>query len=161
MGAGKSTIGKPLAKRLNLSFVDLDCEVEAVSGKKITALFEEQGEETFRQLESDILRKKVQVGNVVIATGGGVVEREENRSLLKKNGVSIFLYVDWEILKSRLSATSDRPLVNNAGSMTAVRQRYERRIGYYREAAIVVDCGKLPPEQIVDRIIADLSRLSW
>ncbi len=127
-GCGKSTLGKILAESLEKEFCDTDMEVERAFGKKIPEIFSQQGEESFRLLETDAIRSVSLSGGKVIATGGGAILREENIRLLRQNGVILFLDAPLE----SLVATSDRPLSSNAADL---KRRYEERYDLYCVAA--------------------------
>jgi shikimate dehydrogenase len=127
-GCGKSTLGKILAEQTGKEFFDTDAEVERDFGKKIPEIFSQLGEEGFRSLETDAIRKGSLSGGKVIATGGGAILREENVRLLRQNGVILFLDAPLE----SLVATSDRPLSSNAADL---KRRYEERYDLYCAAA--------------------------
>ena len=152
-GAGKSTVGRLLAQELNRPFFDLDEEIVRLAGRSIPEIFATDGEATFRNLETEVLREVLanQKG-IVLATGGGAVLRDENVDLLHRNGKICFLDRPLEALLP----TSDRPLAN---SEEAIRRRYEERYERYCQTA---DChidGKGSVEEVAARIRKDFETL--
>ena len=113
MGAGKTTIGRKLAKLLEYSFIDTDTEIEEDQGCSIADIFKYGGEECFRDMETRLLEKLKNVQNSVIATGGGIVLREQNQAMLQKIGKRVFLKVPQAELLQRLKNDRNRPLLNN------------------------------------------------
>ncbi len=131
---GKSTLGKRLANRLNMAFIDTDDLIRARTGKSIPAIFDEVGEEGFRDIESAVIRDLESTQHTVIATGGGAILREENRTALRANGMLLFLDRPLEALIT----TADRPL---SGTADKLRQRYHERYSLYCATADdTVDC---------------------
>ena len=130
-GSGKSTIGRLVAERLNREFLDTDSEIVAREGMEITDIFRQKGESAFRDIETDVLKDTVRRSGIVLATGGGVILREENVGALRQNCKVFFLDRDlnW------LTPTSDRP---TASDKEALRKRYEERYNRYVEAADIV-----------------------
>ena len=121
MGSGKSTIGKVLSERLEYDFYDTDKLVEKVVGKKIKEIFEQNGEQYFRLKESEELDKTRKLKNAVIATGGGIIENEENRLFLKEEKKVIFLDSSIERQYDRTKESQKRPLLNNGDSMKILK----------------------------------------
>lgn len=133
-GAGKSTLGRQIARRLSKRFIDCDHELEARTGVPIPTIFEIEGEAAFREREVQTLAELVQIDNIVLATGGGVVLRAENRQRLKANGTVLYLHVEPAMLFERVRHARHRPLLQ--GDMTArLEQLYAERDALYREAA--------------------------
>ena len=114
MGAGKSTVGRRLATKLQRPFFDLDHYIEKQTACQITDIFTHQGEEQFRQLESESLRQLLHRHDepLVLATGGGAILREQNRKLMRAQGIVIFLAASWETIYQRLANNNSRPLIN-------------------------------------------------
>src|SRR5215813_9638161 len=143
MGAGKTSIGKLLAKRLGKAFLDSDQEIERATGVKIHVIFEIEGEPGFRLRESRMLEDLVQGGNIVLATGGGAVLSPQNRKLLARNGIVIYLRAGVSDLWSRTRHDRNRPLLRTAEPLLKLEQLYAERDPLYREIAdIIVDTGK-------------------
>ena len=143
MGAGKTSIGKLLAKRLGKAFLDSDQEIERATGVKIPVIFEIEGEPGFRARESRMLEDLVQGGNIVLATGGGAVLSPQNRKLLAGNGIVIYLRAAVPDLWNRTRHDKNRPLLKTAEPLLKLEQLYAERDPLYREIAdIIVDTGK-------------------
>lgn len=153
MGAGKSTVGRLLARRLGLSFTDLDALIVAREGRSIATIFAVEGEPRFREIESELLRKiafSPQGG--VIATGGGAVMDPRNRETMRKGGVTVYLSLPFELLWERISSDSSRPLAQQGEEST--RELFLSRLEAYRDADLVIECDGKSPLEIVDEIIS-------
>ncbi len=151
MGAGKSTTGKCLAELLGYSFVDLDHEIVANEGRSIADIFASQGEEYFRDCESRLLAGLSKEAKTVYATGGGIVQRETNRAMMREKGIVIYLNARWDTLRERLYQSEDRPLVNQDKGWDTVAQLWRNRQNLYQEADfIVVTDGRKPFEVASD-----------
>ena len=149
MGAGKSTI----ARGLDADFVDMDALIEERLGMSIASFFEKNGEEAFRQVESEVLADLLKTDRVV-STGGGVVVYQRNRDLLKQNPDNIYLKADFETLYQRISADKDnqRPLFLN-NSKEELREIFQERQAWYEEVASrVLDVTKLSQEEIIEEL---------
>lgn len=149
MGAGKSTI----ARGLDPNYLDMDALIEKRLGMPIVNFFAEKGEETFRQVESEVLADLLQTDQVV-STGGGVVISQRNRDLLKTNTDNIYLKVDFETLYLRIAADKDnqRPLFLNNSKEELVAIFQERQAWYEEVASRVLDVTKLSPEEIIEEL---------
>ena len=149
MGAGKSTI----ARGLDPNYLDMDALIEQRLGMSIVDFFSEKGEETFRQIESEVLADLLQRDQVV-STGGGVVISQRNRDLLKTNSDNIYLKADFETLYQRISADKDnqRPLFLNNSKEELVAIFQERQVWYEEVASRIVDVTKLSPEEIIEEL---------
>ncbi len=136
MGCGKSTVGKKLAGALGFQFSDTDAMIEEAYGKTISAMFAEEGEEYFRNAETELLRKlSTDAEGLVLATGGGMPMREENAELLREVGTVIFLEAKIETILERLQNDTGRPLADGEDRKKRLRPLYEKRLPVYREAA--------------------------
>lgn len=148
MGSGKSTVGRALATNLGLPFFDLDAEMERSIGKSVQAIFEDQGESSFRQLETEALRS-ISSESAVIATGGGCFLF--NRDWMLENGTVVHLEVPFSILAERIGADPSRPLWKNAEKL------FHERSDHYRKAHVIVDASRVP-EQVMEDIKKQLSK---
>ncbi len=139
MGCGKSTVGKKLASAFDYEFLDTDEMIEEQQGKKISDIFAEEGEGAFRKMETElILQLKREAEKKVIATGGGMPMREENRKLLREVGTVVFLEAKLETIFERLKNDTARPLAAGEDRERRLRQLYEKRYPLYQTAAEVV-----------------------
>ncbi len=153
MGAGKTTVGKKLAKRLGYLFIDTDREIEKEQDFSITEIFKYGGEECFRDLETDILQKLQTKQNLVIATGGGMVLRNENRSLMQSLGTRVYLKVELQELMRRLKKDKKRPLLQKSKPEEHILEMLQQRKSIYEEADCIIDTTDLSPHQMVTEII--------
>ena len=153
MGAGKSTIGRNLAKRLNKEFYDSDKVIEERTGVDIARIFEIEGEEGFRDREAQIIEELCQLEDIVLATGGGGVLREQNRTNMKKYGQVIYLCTSAELLYSRIRFDKSRPLMQTANPLETLRNLLKQREPLYKEVSdLVVMTGKQKANFLVKRI---------
>lgn len=141
MGAGKTTIGRHLARLLERQFVDLDAEIEARCGADIPWIFDVEGEQGFRDRESALLREMVARPGLVVATGGGVVLRAENRCLLRENALVIYLSVAPRELYERTRNDAHRPLLQVPNRREVIERLVAERDPLYREVATLVYAG--------------------
>lgn len=161
MGAGKTTIGRLLAKHLDKSFYDTDHEIEKRTGVNIPLIFEVEGEAGFRKRETQVIEELSQMQNIILATGGGAVLKAENRSNLKKNGTVIYLRANVHELWLRTKNDKNRPLLQNDDPREKLEQLFKERDPLYREvASIVLDTGGQPVNTIVHQIEKLLSKQS-
>ena len=143
MGAGKTTVGRLLAKHYGCSFFDSDHEIEARTGVKIPVIFEIEGETGFRKREEAMIAELTALSGVVLATGGGAVLSAANREALRKNGLVIYLRGSPEHLYERTRHDRNRPLLQTEDPLAKLRELYRQRDPLYREVAdIVVDTGR-------------------
>ncbi len=157
MGAGKTTIGKSLANYLNKIFVDSDHEIQLRTGVKIPLIFEIEGEAGFRKRETEALRDLVKLENIILATGGGVILNEENRRLLKQNGIVIYLCASVDELLRRTRTDKNRPLLQTEDQHARLTELLEHRDFLYRNTAdIIIDSGKQGVRSLVYKLIRKL-----
>jgi shikimate kinase len=156
MGAGKTTIGRKLAKLLEYSFIDTDTEIEEDQGCSIADIFKYGGEECFRDMETRLLEKLKNVQNSVIATGGGIVLREQNQAMLQKIGKRVFLKVPQTELLQRLKNDRNRPLLNNKNPETVLKNMFAERSLLYEQAECIIETGQQSPKTIASDIIRKL-----
>ena len=159
MGSGKTSTGRPLAERLGYGFVDADAVIEQAAGCSIPEIFERDGEEGFRKLESQVLSAISQRHSLVVATGGGVVTQPENWGLLH-SGIVIWLDVVSDQLLQRLKADSTvRPLLQTTDPEAALNALLNKRRPLYAEADLTVVINDEPPEAVADGILQLLPSL--
>jgi shikimate kinase len=156
-GSGKSTVGPELAGRLEVPFVELDAEIEAVAGASVGEIFEREGEPRFRELEAAALTEVAARDPSVVSCGGGVVLEPANRVLLRATGEVVFLSVPLEVLHERIRPAADRPLIRQRED---IERLFREREPLYREfAAHVVDASGSPTE-VAEAIERELLRWS-
>ncbi len=153
MGAGKSTIGRRLSARLRLPFLDADIEIEAAAAMSIPEIFEAHGEPHFRDGEARVIARLLDSGPAVIATGGGAFMREETRSRIRLQAVSIWLKADADIIMRRVKRRVDRPLLQTADPAATVGRLIEEREPIYQHADLTIWSRDVPHEKIVDECI--------
>jgi shikimate kinase len=157
MGAGKSTIGRRLALRLRLPFLDADTEIElAHAGMTIPEIFTSYGEPYFRNGEARVIARLLDNGPGVLATGGGAFMREDTRSRIRDKAISIWLKVDADIIMRRVKRRADRPLLQTADPEATVGRLISEREPIYRHADLTVWSRDVPHEKIVDECIESL-----
>ena len=156
MGAGKSTIGRRLAARLHLPFVDADNEIEAAAGMTIPEIFEVHGEPHFRDGEARVIARLLESGPGVLATGGGSFMREETRRRIGDKAVSIWLKADAEIIMRRVRRRADRPLLQTADPAATVGRLINEREPIYGFADLTIASRDVPHEKIVEECIEAL-----
>lgn len=157
MGAGKTTIGRALAKKLNKRFVDSDHEIEARTGATIPVIFEIEGEENFRRREAEVIRELAALPDIVLATGGGAVLRAENRDNLKKGGTVVYLRASINQILQRTGRDKNRPLLQTADPRRKLEELSRQRDPLYREVAdFVVETNRPNVQFLVQTIISHL-----
>jgi shikimate kinase len=160
MGAGKSTIGRRLGARLQLSFLDADTEIEAAACMTIPEIFESRGEPYFRDGEARVIARLLDSGPAVIATGGGAFMREETRNRIRDKAVSIWLKADAETIMKRVKRRVDRPLLQTEDPAATVSRLLEVRDPVYQSADLTIASRDVPHDRIVEECIDALhSRL--
>ena len=154
MGAGKSVVGRYLARSLNLSFVDSDDEIESRTGVDIPFIFEKEGESGFRKREAIVIDDLSKRENIVLATGGGAIVENDSRSHLGARGFVVYLYTTVDQQVTRTSKGRERPLLENVDPRTALEQLLLFRDPLYREIAdIIVETDGRKVKSVVDEIV--------
>ena len=157
MGVGKTTAGKELAKLLNLEFVDLDHFIQNRYNKTISQLFEQLGEEGFREIENKVLKEVAQFENVVISTGGGVPCFYDNMEVMNNAGITIYMKASSELLSARLNLCKEkRPLIKDKSEeelLLFVKDNLNRREPHYSRAKIVFEANELVNREDVDKYV--------
>ena len=157
MGAGKTTIGRSLARRLELDFIDSDREIEARTGVSIPTVFEIEGEEGFRKREAQVIEDLSRLRGRVVATGGGVVLRQENRDRLRESGFVVYLNVPPSTLWERTRRDRNRPLLQVEDPLLRLKELYALRDPFYREVAdLVVDGSRINAQGILQILVNEV-----
>ena len=157
MGAGKSTVGQLTADLLNMPFVDLDECIVQREKRSIASIFATEGEEYFRNCETDLLDELKDQPAAVYATGGGIVVREVNRQAMASMGKIVYLSASWSTLQERLNDSVDRPLVTVEKKWHELKDLWIYRQKFYSEADIIVSVDGLTPMEIARNIHHDLN----
>jgi shikimate kinase len=156
-GGGKSTVGRHVARRLGLDFVDTDAVIEQRIGGSIRDFFEREGEEAFRDLEQSVITELVGAHRGVLATGGGAVLRAATRQALHGHGTCLYLRATPEDLMRRLRGDTKRPLLQVANPLAKLRELYAQRDPLYREAAhFIVETGRPSVPTLVNMVLMQL-----
>ncbi len=156
MGAGKSTIGRRLAMRLRLPFVDADNEIETAAGMTIPEIFEAHGEAHFRDGEARVIARLLDSGPGVLATGGGSFMREETRHRIRDKAISVWLKADADVILRRVKRRADRPLLQTADPAGTVTRLLTEREPVYQDAELTIWSRDVPHDKIVDECIEAL-----
>lgn len=155
MGAGKTTVGKLLAGQKGWVFIDTDAKIEEQEGRNISDIFAADGEEVFRDKETDLIRQfsKENLSQVIISVGGGLPLREENRRFLKEIGTVVYLFALKDTIIGRVKASTDRPLLQGEGLSKKVEDMLLTRDPIYRQAAdFLIETDKKTAEEITEEI---------
>ena len=158
MGCGKSAVGRRLAAKLGLPFVDADEEIEKAAGKSIADIFADHGEPYFREGERKVLARLLRSGPQVLATGGGAFMNDETRAAIAESGVSIWLKAELGLLVRRVGKRGNRPLLKAGDPETVLQNLMTTRHPTYALADITVESRDVPHEVIVIEIIDSLAR---
>ncbi|MEA2783478.1 MAG: shikimate kinase [Rhodospirillaceae bacterium] len=156
MGAGKSCIGKRLATRLNIPFVDADQQIEQAAGCSVSEIFAKHGEAAFRDGERRVIARLLGEPPHVLATGGGAFMDSRTRGLIRERAISIWLRADLDLLLRRVSRRNDRPLLQVADPRQKLAELAALRDPVYAEADITVDSADGPPDATLERVMAAL-----
>ena len=159
MGAGKTTVGRLLARRLRLRFFDSDHEIERRCGVKVPTIFDIEGESGFRLRESQTLAELTALEDIVLATGGGAVLAEENRRCLAARGTVVYLFARPEDLYERVRQDRNRPLLATADPLARLRDLHAQRDPLYRAIAdVVIDSGRLSIQAVTRTLEEELAQ---
>lgn len=157
MGAGKSSIGRRLALRLGIPFIDADAEIEKAAGMTISDIFAVRGEAEFRAGEARVISRLLEGGPQVLASGGGAFVSPDTRAAIKAKGISIWLRADFDVLMKRIRRRQDRPLLKTADPAATLRQLMEQRDPVYALADLTVQSREVTHDRIVDEIVSALA----
>jgi shikimate kinase len=158
MGCGKSSIGRRLAARLELPFIDADDEIESAAGRSIPDIFAEHGEAYFREGERKVIQRLLGCGPQVLATGGGAFMNADTRANISQCGISIWLKADLPVLMRRVAKRDNRPLLKQKDPEAVMRQLMESRYPVYAEADLTVDSREVVHDVIVGEIVHMLAQ---
>ncbi|KIC44226.1 MAG: shikimate kinase [Ruegeria sp.] len=157
MGAGKTAVGRALAARLGVPFLDSDAEIESAANMTIPEIFARDGEAFFRTKESQVIGRLLDEKKGILSTGGGAFLSDANRQMISDRGVSIWLRADLEVLWNRVRHKDTRPLLRTDDPYGTLRALYETRVPIYAQADLVADSdGETAIEDMVDRVLAAL-----
>lgn len=160
MGSGKTTIGRKLAEQLDYRFVDTDRIIEERAGGPISQLFEERGEASFRELESDVVAELADETGLVIASGGGTVLDDDNVELLKRQGFLVYLRTDSSVIYGRVKDSRKRPLLNVPDPLLEIERLLQSRVKTYEKVAdLTVDTGANTVGKVIESIRESLAKL--
>jgi shikimate kinase len=150
MGAGKTSVGRALAKRLDWRFVDIDEQIEARERLSVSDIFQRHGEPHFRDVERDVLADYVALRHAVVATGGGTFVDPQNRAIIKADGAAVWLDVPLERVIARIPQDGRRPL---AADRANLERLFQARRAAYEQAHLHLDAGRAPIESLVDELV--------
>lgn len=159
MGTGKSTVAAELVRRGHYHLIDLDAEIERRTGMKIQEIFRQQGESAFRDLESLALSELCGGEGLVVATGGGILGRPENRELIQSVGRVVYLRTAFTTIQSRLKLSRERPLVKEQPDWNALEALLLSRTPFYEAADLIIDTNNKNPEEIATEILQRLAEV--
>lgn len=158
MGAGKTSVGRRLAEKLSIPFVDADHEIEAAAGKSIKEIFADHGEPYFREGERRVIQRLIGNGAQVLATGGGAYMNEETRQRIQDSGVSVWLRASLPVLMKRVMKRQDRPLLQNDDPEAVMRGLIDKRYPVYATAHVTVESRDVQHGQMVNDVIRALAQ---
>ena len=157
MGAGKSSVGRRLAEKLELPFVDADHEIEVAAGKTIPEIFSDHGEDYFREGERRVIARLLENGRQILATGGGAYMNSETRERIRDQGISVWLKADLELLLKRVARRNDRPLLKQDDPAAVLQRLMDTRYPVYSLADVVVESRDVQHGQMVNEVIRAIS----
>ena len=153
MGTGKTTIGKELSKMLQMKLVDIDAEIEKAQKMKINDIFRIHGEQYFRDIETDMIKRLSRGKNIIISTGGGAVLRDENMEALRENGIIFCLNASTETIMERTGRSENRPLLKVENPKEKISEMLSYRRPFYEKAGIMIETDCKTPLEIVQEIM--------
>jgi len=158
MGTGKTAVGKRLAHRLGLPFVDADAAIEAAAGNvSIEEIFERHGESFFRAREREVIKRLLSDPVCVLATGGGAYLDEDTRALIREHAISVWLKADIELMMSRVARRNNRPLLKGKDPRAVFEAQIAERYPIYAAADITVESVDGPPDKTLERVLSALA----
>lgn len=161
MGVGKTSLGKKLAERYEMEFIDTDKEIEKLTGMTVSQIFNRFGEVRFRSEENLVIAKVAQKNNCVISAGGGAVINPDNVEKLQENGLLICLTATPEVIQERVSKRGGRPLLEKDKSITRIKELLVQRQGFYDKADFTIDTTDLDQEETLAAILAFLAERGY
>jgi shikimate kinase len=162
MGAGKTTVGRRVAARLNRNFLDSDEEIEKAAQMTIPEIFDQRGEPEFRAGETRVIARVLKDADIILATGGGAFVNSETRALVKAEAISVWLKANADVLFERVSRRSNRPLLKTPNPRATLEKLIEERYPIYADADITVPSREVPQDvvaqDVIDAVLAYLKR---
>jgi shikimate kinase len=156
MGAGKSSIGRRVAARLGIPFIDADAEIELAAGMSIGEIFEQYGEAYFRAGETRVIARLLEAGPHVLATGGGAFMNPDTRAAIRARSISVWLRAEFDVLMRRVKRRGDRPMLKTANPAETLKCLMTERYPVYAEADVTVESREVPHDTIVEEILQAL-----
>lgn len=160
MGAGKSAIGRRVASRLQMKFLDADTEIELAAGQSISDIFAEHGEAYFRDREEKIIERLLVDGPLILATGGGAFMSEVTRQNIKAHGISVWLHAELDVLMERVGRRDHRPLLRTEDPRAVMQKLIDERYPIYSQSDITVESRDVAHEVIVQEILKAIATQS-
>ncbi|WP_420584192.1 shikimate kinase [Ruegeria sp.] len=158
MGAGKTAVGRALAARLCVPFLDSDAEIESAANMSIPEIFERDGEPFFRAKETQVIGRLLDEEKGILSTGGGAFLAQQNRTMITERGVSVWLRADLEVLWNRVKHKDTRPLLRTADPYATLRGLYEQRVPVYAQADLIAESdGETSIDNMVNRVVDALA----
>lgn len=158
MGAGKSSIGRRLAEKLEIPFVDADHEIEVAADKTIPEIFNDHGEAYFREGERRVISRLIENGAQILSTGGGAFINEETRQSIHNHGISVWLKADLPLLMKRVMKRADRPLLQTEDPEAIMQKLMDQRYPVYAKADVTVESKDVQHTQMVNEVIKVLAK---